>query len=322
MSFSLLLPAAALIAGPAGQPQVEAPVPVILAPPPPAAQEASSSSAPELADPLSDPPASDGDGGKTHAAASAHVRGDPFEGFNRRMFGANQSLDKAVYRPLAMGYKHVVPKPARSGLRNFFSNLTEPTVFLNYLLQLKFGKAGRTLVRFTVNSTLGVGGVFDVAKTEGINIPHRNNSFGDTLARYGVGPGPYLFLPFVGPTTLRDVLGGPVDGAVLPVAIGKPFTDWRYQVASGMITGLDLRAESDADLPALLSGAVDPYATMRSVWLQNRAAEVSALRHHKPSAELSDPMRDPDAPLPPSGTPEIQDPLSDPAASVPATAPK
>jgi len=315
----LLLSAPALVVAPAQDVQTEAPAPPVVVPaPPPQPQEAPA--APELADPLADPATA---AAPPPAGAPGHAKGDPLEGFNRRMFGLHQSLDKAIYRPAAMGYKHVAPKPLRTGLRHFFSNLTEPVAFVNYLLQLKFGKAGRTLVRFTVNSTLGVGGVLDLAKTEGINIPHHDNSFGDTLARYGVGPGPYLFLPLVGPTTLRDLLGGPVDGAVLPVAIGKPFTDWRYQVSSAVIPGLDLRAESDDELRALFAGAADPYAPLRSVWLQNRAAEVAAIRHRKaPPAELDDPMRDPDAPARASDAPELSDPLSDPAAHNPATTPR
>ena len=346
MTIPLLLPAVALIAAPAQEQTAPPPAPPVVAPasvagsapivapvPPVADSPAASSSAPipEFADPLSDPenatPAAIGEA-PFRATAVDPNRGDPLEGFNRAMFGLHQTLDKAIYRPLAMGYRHVVPKPVRSGLRNFFSNLTEPVVFLNYLLQFRFGKAAETLVRFTVNSTLGVGGFFDIAKTKDFNLPHRNNSFGDTLAYYGVGPGPYLFLPLMGPTTLRDVLGGPLDGAVLPLAIGKPFTDWRYQVSSGVITGLDLRAESDPELRALFGGAVDPYATLRSVWLQNRAAEVSDLRHHRPKvqspSELDDPLRDPGtpaAPRPESGARELQDPLADPAVPVSAVPP-
>jgi phospholipid-binding lipoprotein MlaA len=344
LTIPLLLPAVALIAAPAQEqtappppPPVVAPAPVAPATPvsPPAplteAPPASRSTAPEFADPLADP-ATAGTATTSEAPFQATAvdpnRGDPLEGFNRAMFGLHQALDKSIYRPLAMGYQHVVPKPVRSGLRNFFSNLTEPVVFLNYLLQFKFGKAAETLARFTINSTLGVGGLFDIAKTQDFKLPHRNNSFGDTLAYYGVGPGPYLFLPLMGPTTLRDVLGGPLDGAVLPLAIGKPFSDWRYQFSSGAITGLDLRAESDPELRALFGGAVDPYATLRSVWLQNRAAEVAGLRHHRlepqSPSELDDPMRDPGAPAASpseSHAPEFQDPLADPAAPAPAKAP-
>lgn len=346
MTIPLLLPAVALIAAPAQQqtapppaPPIVAPAPVagsapIVASPSPAADSTPanpSAALPEFADPLSDPasasPAAAGEA-PFQATAVDPNRGDPLEGFNRAMFGLHQALDKSIYRPVAMGYQHVVPKPVRSGLRNFFSNLTEPVVFLNYLLQFKFGKAAETLARFTINSTLGVGGVFDIAKTEEFNLPHRNNSFGDTLAYYGVGPGPYLFLPLVGPTTLRDVLGGPLDGAVLPLAIGKPFSDWRYQLSSGAITGLDLRAESDPELRALFGGAVDPYATLRSVWLQHRAGEVAGLRHHgielQSPSEFDDPLRDPGAPATSpseSRERELQDPLADPAAPALAKAP-
>lgn len=342
MTVPLLLPVVALIAAPAQNQQTIPPPPVpivepapVAAPPPvavpPAAEPApaDAATAPELMDPLADPAAAPVAGEAPFRATAVDPnRGDPLEGFNRAMFGLHQALDKSIYRPLAMGYQHIVPKPVRSGLRNFFSNLTEPVVFLNYLLQFKFGKAAETLARFTINSTLGVGGFFDVAKTEDFNLPHRNNSFGDTLAFYGVGPGPYLFLPLVGPTTLRDALGGPVDGAVLPVSVGKPFTDWRYQLSSGLITGLDLRAESDPELRALFGGAVDPYATLRSVWLQNRAAEVSDLRHHRSKlrspSELDDPLRDPGTPTAPraeSDARELQDPLTDPAVPIPAVTP-
>jgi phospholipid-binding lipoprotein MlaA len=256
---------------------------------------------PEFADPLTDPTtlprAAPAPAGVHH-----HAPGDPLEGFNRAMFGVNQTLDKAVIRPAAMGYKHILPKPIRSGLRNFFVNLSEPVVFMNYLLQLRIGKAARTLGRFTINSTVGVGGLIDVAKTRHINLPHHRNSFGDTLAWYGVKPGPYVFLPLVGPTTLRDLLGGPIDGALVPAlvalkVVGKPVDSVPFLVADVVIPGLDLRAESDADLRALLDGAVDPYATLRSAWLQERAAEVAAERHHngqpQPAPELGDPLRDP-----------------------------
>ncbi len=250
-------------------------------------------------------------------------RGDPLQGFNRTMFGLHEGLDKALYRPAAMGYKTVVPKPVRSGIRNILSNLAEPIVFLNFLLQAKPGKAVETLGRFVTNSTLGIGGLFDVAKSKDINLPHRSNSFGSTLALWGVGPGPYLFLPFMGPTTLRDLAGGPVDGAVLPVTIGRPFSTWQYQLATGASGGLDRRAEADPELKALFADAVDRYATLRSVWLQNRAAEIAELRGHAKKQqegapdELGDPLTDPgasDATDPTPSPSELSDPLEDPAS--------
>ena len=251
---------------------------------------------PELADPLADPATQPQV--EIRTKAGHHYPGDPLEGFNRTMFGIELGLDKSIFGPLSAGYEHVLPKPARSGMRNFFRNLSEPVVFLNDLLQLKPGRAARTLARFTINSTIGLAGLIDVAASKRVNLPHRDNSFGNTLAYYGVHPGSYLFLPLVGPTTLRDFLGGPVDGAVLPLAVGEPFTEWPYKVTSTVITGLDLRARSKAEMRALFAGAVDPYATLRSVWLQSRAAEISELHSHRKAAsppipELEDPLRDP-----------------------------
>jgi phospholipid-binding lipoprotein MlaA len=275
---------------------------------------------PELADPLIDPATQPYAGAQSKAPH--HYPGDSLESFNRTMFGIQVGLDKSIYRPLAMAYQHILPRPARSGLRNFFRNLSEPVVFLNDLLQLKPGRAARTLARFTINTTIGLAGLLDVAASKEVNLPHRDNSFGNTLAYYGVHTGSYLFLPLVGPTTLRDFLGGPVDGAVLPLTVGKPFTEWRYKIISTVITGLDLRAESDPELRALFAGAVDPYATLRSVWLQNRAAEISDLhRHGKAPAtapELEDPLRDParsSAPPAESPTQGVEDPIAIPAAA-------
>lgn len=264
----------------------------------------------------------------TVIVSATRTKGDPYENFNRKMFNAHQKFDKAVLRPAALGYKHIVPKPIRSGLRNFFSNLTEPIVFLNDLLQLKPGRAVATFGRFVFNSTLGFGGLLDIAKLPGLHLPHRPNGFGDTLGFYGVKPGPYLFLPFVGPTDLRDLLGGQADGLVLPLAIGKPFDRIEYQIPKAVITGLDQRAESDDDLTALFAGAVDPYATLRSVYLQDRAGEIAQLHGRAnvasgPTDELDDPLADPAA-APPAGrsaAPELSDPLTDSAAT-PSTAPE
>ena len=121
-----------------------------------------------------------------------HTPGDPFETFNRSTYGFSMAVDKAILRPVALGYRQVVPRPARDGVRNVLSNIGEPLVFVNDLLQLKIGRAGKTLGRFVINSTLGLGGLFDNAKRRPFNLPHHNNSLGDTLGFYGVGPGPYL----------------------------------------------------------------------------------------------------------------------------------
>lgn len=255
------------------------------------------------------------------AASRARTPGDPHEKFNRRMYKVQQDLDRAIIRPAALGYRHVVPKPVRTGLRHAFSNLQEPIVFLNYLLQLKPGKAIETATRFLINSTLGLGGVLDLAKTPGIKLPHRPNGFGDTLGFYGVKPGAYLYLPLIGPTDFRDLVGGQADGLVLPLAVGGELRRNRFQIPRAVIAGLDLRAESDEDLKTLLEDSVDPYATLRSVYLQDRAGEIAALKGksaaESPLGELQDPLRDPAA----GKVPELQDPLTDPAAAAPPPKP-
>ena len=347
MSVGLVLPAIALLGASPEQPiDIPQPAPVVqvaisaepqTATPAPARQANPDVTAPVAIplDPLVDPATSPAAIETTPVESLGHTAGDPLEGFNRRMFSAFQKTDRKIVRPVALAYRHVVPKPVRSGLRNVLSNLNEPIVFLNDLLQLKPGRAVKTLIRFLANSTIGIGGLVDVAKTPAVRLPHHDNGFGNTLAYYGVGPGPYLFLPFVGPTTLRDLIGGQGDGFVLPLTVGKPFNRWQYQVPKGIVTALDQRAESDDDMKALLDGAIDPYATLRSVYLQNRTADIRAL-HSRATARTTNPLDDPlsdpatgtasplDEPLndPAAGKAgPLDDPLADPAAAPEAAAP-
>lgn len=218
--------------------------------------------------------------------------GDPLERTNRGFFKTQSSIDRRFFRPVAQAYERDIPKPVRSGLRNFLRNLSEPIVFVNDLLQLRPGRALRTLGRFTINSTVGLGGTIDVAKK--LDLPYRSNGFGNTLGRYGVGPGPYLYLPLIGPTTLRDLLGGQIDGLTLPVGVGFPFDRLDYQLSSTVVSTLDKRAEAESDLQALLNGAADPYATLRSVYLQSREAAIADVRGRSIElAPLDDPLADP-----------------------------
>lgn len=218
--------------------------------------------------------------------------GDPFERTNRGFFKTQSSIDRRFFQPVAKAYQRVVPKPVRSGLRNIIRNLNEPIVFLNDLLQLRPGRALRTLGRFAINSTVGLGGAIDVAQK--LDLPYRSNGFGNTLGRWGVGPGPYLYLPLIGPTTLRDLLAGQLDGLTLPVGVGFPFNRLDYQLSRTVVSTIDTRAEAEEDLQALMSGAADPYATLRSVYLQSREATIADARG-KPVelAPLDDPLLDP-----------------------------
>lgn len=202
--------------------------------------------------------------------------GDPFENLNAKSFEAVQSVDKAVIEPVAKVYNKGLPKPVRKGFRNFFANLQEPVVFAAYMLQLKPGKAMETAGRFTINTTLGVAGLFDVAKRKPFFLPYRPNGLANVLGYYGVGPGPYMYLPIVGPTTLRDIIGDTVDKMAVPFLIGKPLTEPAYVIPATILNQLGERAAFD-DTVQQIRKEDDPYAAYRELYLKQRKAEIEAL---------------------------------------------
>ncbi len=201
---------------------------------------------------------------------------DPMMGVNTVSFELAQDVDRALIEPLAKAYKKALPKPARIGLGNFIRNISSPIVFINDLLQLKPGRALKTLGRFVINSTIGVGGLIDVAKNKPFYLPYRHNGFANTLGYYGVKPGPYFFVPFLGPTTLRDLVGGAVDGVILPYGIGAPFNKLYYTLPNGAIRSLNRRVEFDCQLKTIRASA-DPYAAERAYYFKKREAEIEAL---------------------------------------------
>ena len=209
-------------------------------------------------------------------AATRHVSpagaDDPWETLNRVGFAIEGKLDHWIIGPLAHLYKVLTPGPIGKGIHNLVTNLTEPVVTVNGILQLRPKRATESAGRFLVNSTVGLAGLIDVAGKEG--HPHRPNSFGDTLGRYGVAGGPYIFYPLGGPSTVRDTLGEIVDTVMDPVHL----LNYRYRteisVAVAVARGLDQRVENEADFETLLSNAADPYATLRSTYLQARDSEV------------------------------------------------
>jgi phospholipid-binding lipoprotein MlaA len=225
------------------------------------------------------PPASDD---IVVSAGLRNVPGDPLRALNATSFEVTQVVDTAVVRPAAIAYRRIVPEPIRSGVRNFLTNIGEPIVVINFLLQLKPGKALETAARFFINSTYGVAGIFDFAKRRAFKLPHRPNGFADTLGFYGVKSGPFLFLPLVGPTTVRDLIGLSVDRLVVPFAAGKPFNQPVYTVPAGTLGSLDQRAQFDADLQKLHDSADGPYTATREDYLARRQAEIDTLRG-KPS---------------------------------------
>jgi phospholipid-binding lipoprotein MlaA len=189
------------------------------------------------------------------------------------MYSIGMALDHAFVRPLAKAYLHVTSAPVRDHVHNVVQNLDEPLVFVNDVLQLRPRRAGRTLGRFFANSTLGLGGIFDIAAQDG--APQRDNDFGATLAHYGVGPGPYLFVPLLGPSTVRDLAGRGVDFAADPVKYVRFRHATAVDLTRTVVSALDERARIDADLDSVQATAADPYATVRSVYRQKRAADLS-----------------------------------------------
>jgi phospholipid-binding lipoprotein MlaA len=237
---------------------------------------------------------------------------DPLEPINRISYAITQPIDRFVLRPLAMTYQAVVPKPARDGARNAIRNIREPVVFVNDLIQLRPGRALRTLGRFLINSTIGVFGLFDIAKREPFHLKHHANGFGSTLGYYGVGPLLYLYLPVLGPTTLRDsaaqygdsLIGDRLlDKAINPNSGRSLFKGSPQLGTTGtaitIVDGLDLRAENDEDLRHIAENSIDPYAALRADFLQDRAGEIAELRAkdgEAPRTEaFDDPLVDPEA---------------------------
>lgn len=292
--FAPVLSAALALADPGGamaQP-AQLPPPVAEAPAAPASTPAQPpETAPEAAAPVIVLPDTSARQDQTASQDQIVVTGqvepakaDPAQAVNEASYEVVQKVDDAIVAPLAMGYKKALPSPVRSGLRNFLVNLTEPVVFINYLLQGKPGKAAETLGRFAINSTVGLGGLIDVAKDKSINLPHRDNGFANTLGYYGVGPGPYLFLPLIGPTTVRDLVGLGLDRAVLPTAIGKPLNTPAWVLGTGTIKSLDDRVQLDCELKRQRETS-NPYNTAREYYLERRKADIEALhgRVYKPA---------------------------------------
>jgi phospholipid-binding lipoprotein MlaA len=197
---------------------------------------------------------------------------DPFEKTNRSIFAFDQAIDHAVARPVAVFYNHAVPGFARDGIHNVLSNLGEPVTFGNDVLQGSPDRAGQTLGRVVINSTLGVGGLVDVAAKMG--IPPHDEDFGQTLGVWGVGEGPYLVLPLAGPSNPRDATGMVADYFMDPLT----YISWNNSTLyNGIRTGLgfiDLRARNVETLDQIERTSVDLYATTRSLYRQHRNAEI------------------------------------------------
>ena len=217
---------------------------------------------------------------------------DPLEPMNRAVFDINDSIDTAIMKPIAEGYRTVLPQFVRDRIRAFIDNLQEPRIFVNNLLQLRINDAGFTFARFYVNSTLGLAGLFDIATEHG--LPRQTGDFGQTLAVWGVDGGPYLVLPLFGPSNVRDAFGLGVDFYTTPPAHLVPgATGWWITVGTYAVGGIDLRSRNIETLDQIKEHALDYYAQFRSIARQYREGQIRAARG---LAEQPDDLVDPGAP--------------------------
>lgn len=185
---------------------------------------------------------------------------DPYEDFNRSVFGFNKLVDAYVAEPVVEAYTFITPRFVQTGVGNFFSNLKDINVVLNDIMQAKFLQSGEDTGRFLLNTTVGLGGFFDVASEIGL-VKHEED-FDQTFAVWGIPQGPYLVLPFLGPTTGRGVTGGILDAAANPTTyIGAPIQ---------LINMLNARANADGSLKLIDEAALDPYVFTRESYLQFR----------------------------------------------------
>lgn len=194
---------------------------------------------------------------------------DPLEGMNRAIFWFNDVVDTVLLRPLAVVYKAVLPTPAQNGVRNAMRNLRAPLDFANQLLQGDLNGAGVVLGRFTINTTVGLGGLIDVAGENGLDYEYE--SLDQTLAVWGIPEGPYLVLPIMGPSSVRDAVGfaGEVYADPLTNWAQNTDRDWIVYTRAGLV-GVSTRADVLEPLDDLKRNSVDYYAAMRALYRQRR----------------------------------------------------
>ncbi len=196
---------------------------------------------------------------------------DPWEPFNEAMFDFNRNLDKYFLKPVAQGYNFIMPDQLQRMIDNGFENIRVVPRIVNNLLQGKLGGAGREIARFLINSIVGIGGLWDMAKQEW-GIEKSKEDFGQTLAVWGSGPGPYLVLPFLPPMTVRDGIGIAVDGALDPISYFLPFIWERFGMKAGDI--VNERSLNLEFFEGVEETTVDLYTAVRNAYLQRRARQI------------------------------------------------
>jgi phospholipid-binding lipoprotein MlaA len=208
---------------------------------------------------------------------------DPLESFNRGVTGFNRDLDHATLKPAATAYEHGLPRVVRTGVANFFGNIGDVWSAVNSALQLKPVDAVQDTMRVAVNTVFGLGGLIDIATDAGIE--RHKQDFGMTLARWGVPDGPYVVLPFFGPSTLRDAFALPVDLLGDPLHGVTPMADRTALLASRAVD----KRSGMLPLDPIVDNALDPYAFMRDAYLQHRGAQTHGLAERREDATVAEP---------------------------------
>ncbi|HEY9541618.1 MAG TPA: VacJ family lipoprotein [Luteimonas sp.] len=211
---------------------------------------------------------------------------DPWEGLNRRVHTFNNAVDRTIAKPLAKAYAKVVPRPIRLGVSNFFHNLGQPISALNALLQGKPKQAAQSLGRFALNSTLGIGGIFDPASDA--KLPNKSEDFGQTLGVWGWKTSRYVELPLFGPRTVRDAFGLVGDGQLSPI---RQVEDDKTRVFLQGLQLVDVRTQLFA-VDSMRAGAVDDYALVRDAWLQRRNYQIFGEREQAIDESLPEYLRE------------------------------
>lgn len=245
---------------------------------------------------------------------------DPLEGFNRGVWAVNRAVDKVALKPVTTVYRTVTPRPARRGISRVFANLLEPFSMINNLLQGKPERAGRNLKRFLVNSTIGVGGLADHAT--GMGIAPAEEDFGQTLASWGVHGGPYLVLPLLGPSTLRDGVGSGIAQLADPYRVALRHSGASSEVKIGATAGEIINIRSDLienGTDSFLDTSLDPYAAARSAFLQRRHAQVRDQENEPVADPVEDEAQATEEPLEPAAA-DAAAPALEAAPDVPADA--
>lgn len=214
------------------------------------------------------------------AEADASSVRDPWEAWNRKVYAFNNTIDRTFAEPFARTYQRVTPTPIRSGVRNWVNNLGSPVIFANDLFQGAPKRAGVTALRFGVNTTIGVLGFFDPAKSMGLE--RHEEDFGQTLGRYGAKPGPYLMLPLLGPSSLRDVFGSLVDLGLDPLSYAQFDGDTAFRITRGAAALVTARTDSLETVANLRATSPDSYVTLRTAYAQSRR---SLIRNGQDSVE-------------------------------------